>query len=307
MPAYNTEPYIADAISSILNQTYKNIELLVYDDGSTDTTWEVINSFDDNRLRKFRGEKNQGLLKASNYMYAQCKGDYIANQDSDDWSDLTRIEKQLAIFNKYPEVGVTGTSGYFYRSEDVQFFSNDGPGTFISAKDATKNFPFIPASVMFKKEVLKVVPGMHEYFDKLIAMDLYFYFGILYHFKGYHIPEHLYYARFTINSNTRSYTNIRKFVADDVYYLLRDQKLETGTDWLEQQKFSELKKFEDSLLSNKKFLSEKYRGMAAYYIDVNQFKGAMPFLKKAFLYNPFNVNIYRSLAYIIKKLLHLNK
>ena len=300
MPAYNTQSYIAEAINSALNQTYRNIELVIYDDGSTDSTWEVINSFSDPRIRKYKEEKNQGYLKACNYLYAKSRGKYITNQDSDDWSDPTRIEKQLAIFNTYPDIFITGTNGYLYRNSQAKPISSyDPPSGLIT--DISKIFPFVPASAMFKKEVLNVVPGMNEYFNGLIAMDLYFYFQILYRYKGYYISERLYYARFTVNSNTRSLGNIRKFIADDIYYLLRDQTLKTGTNWLEQQSFTELKKFEDTLLSDKKLLSEKYRALATHYIDEGEFKVGASLLKKAFSYNPLNLNIYRSLLYILKK------
>ena len=95
MPAYNSELYIAEAIESILNQSYQNIELIIFDDGSSDNTRKVIQSFDDPRIVKILSDQNYGVVRARNDMIDRASGQYIALMDADDIADRTRLAKQL--------------------------------------------------------------------------------------------------------------------------------------------------------------------------------------------------------------------
>ncbi|MBU3581064.1 glycosyltransferase [Polynucleobacter sp. AP-Capit-er-40B-B4] len=95
MPAYNSELYIAEAIESILNQSHQNIELIIFDDGSSDNTRQVIQSFDDPRIVKILSDQNYGVVRARNDMIDRASGQYIALMDADDIADRTRLEKQL--------------------------------------------------------------------------------------------------------------------------------------------------------------------------------------------------------------------
>ncbi|WP_161485637.1 glycosyltransferase family 2 protein [Polynucleobacter sp. MWH-Tro8-2-5-gr] len=96
MPAYNSELYIAEAIKSILNQSYQNIELIIFDDGSSDKTRRVIESFSDPRIIKILSDQNYGVVRARNEMIDKARGQYIALMDADDIADPSRLEKQLA-------------------------------------------------------------------------------------------------------------------------------------------------------------------------------------------------------------------
>lgn len=96
MPAYNSELYIAEAIKSILNQSYQNIELIIFDDGSSDKTRRVIEIFSDPRIIKILSDQNYGVVRARNEMIDKARGQYIALMDADDIADPSRLEKQLA-------------------------------------------------------------------------------------------------------------------------------------------------------------------------------------------------------------------
>ncbi len=95
LPVYNDETNIEKSINSILNQTYKNIELLIYNDGSYDSTQKIISSIDSPLIKIFSNNKNIGLTKALNFLISKSSGEIIARQDSDDISYLDRIEKQV--------------------------------------------------------------------------------------------------------------------------------------------------------------------------------------------------------------------
>jgi len=96
MPAFNSESYINEAIDSILDQTYENIQLIIYDDGSTDGTRALIRDYIDPRVIGIFSDQNYGVVHARNAMIDRAEGKYIALMDSDDIAHPSRIEKQLA-------------------------------------------------------------------------------------------------------------------------------------------------------------------------------------------------------------------
>lgn len=100
MAAYNSEAFIGKAIRSILDQTYRNLELFIVDDASTDNTAGVIESFDDPRIIFHRNGINRGPYWSRNFAISQTDSEYVALQDSDDWSDNTRIAKLVSAINK---------------------------------------------------------------------------------------------------------------------------------------------------------------------------------------------------------------
>jgi glycosyltransferase involved in cell wall biosynthesis len=95
MPAFNVEKYIAAAIESILNQTFANFELIILDDGSSDGTAKIIDSYSDIRIKKVFLSKNQGLVSARNSLVSMAQGKYVAFLDSDDIASSQRLEEQL--------------------------------------------------------------------------------------------------------------------------------------------------------------------------------------------------------------------
>ena len=98
MPSYNTAKYISDSIKSVLAQTYKNWELIIVDDCSTDNTDEIVGEFlADERIRYLKNEKNSGAAVSRNYALREARGKWIAFLDSDDLWLPEKLEKQLAF------------------------------------------------------------------------------------------------------------------------------------------------------------------------------------------------------------------
>lgn len=95
IPTYNRERMILRAVRSVLDQTYKNIELIVVDDGSSDRTVEVLKTVDDPRFRFIQTDRNRGACAARNLGVEAARGDFIAFQDSDDVWHLDKLEKQM--------------------------------------------------------------------------------------------------------------------------------------------------------------------------------------------------------------------
>lgn len=109
MPVYNGEKYLGEAIESILNQTFTDFEFLIINDGSTDKSIEIIQSYKDSRIRLIHHEKNFGLIVALNKGLDLAQGEYIVRMDCDDISLPERLKKQVEFMDVHPEIGVCGT------------------------------------------------------------------------------------------------------------------------------------------------------------------------------------------------------
>jgi glycosyltransferase involved in cell wall biosynthesis len=123
MPVYNGERYLREAIESILNQTYKNFEFIILNDGSNDKTEEIILSYDDPRIVYIKNSKNLRIVKTLNKGISLAKGVYIARMDADDISLPTRFEKQIQHLEKHHEVDICGTAiKHIGCKNEVQYF-----------------------------------------------------------------------------------------------------------------------------------------------------------------------------------------
>ena len=125
IPCYNHEKYIYKAIQSILNQTYTNIEVLVADDCSSDSSVNEINRIQDPRLKKFFFTENHGTIYTLNYLIKQCSGQYIAALGSDDCFAPDKIEKQLLVFKTNPSLGAVFTWAEIIDENDKPYSGDD--------------------------------------------------------------------------------------------------------------------------------------------------------------------------------------
>jgi hypothetical protein len=165
LPAYNGELYLRQAIDSILNQTFTDFDLVILNDGSTDGTAAIIDSYDDPRIKAIHQPENLGLSETLNRAISSClDSHYIARMDQDDISLPYRLEKQVAYMEAHPRVGLLATN--------VQFIDETGQSLF----DGSQHYPptvsghyvrwrllwensIIHPSVMLRSEVL-VKTGM---------------------------------------------------------------------------------------------------------------------------------------------------
>ena len=172
LAVFNDEENITDSISSILNQTYYNIELLVIDDCSTDNTFHKINNFNDRRIKVFKNESNLGLTKSLNLLVKQSVGDLIARQDSDDISDPERLEKQYNFLIK-ESLDACTTRAFVKNSKRGRPFLTHLLPTNIVLK--YKN-PFIHGTLLIRTQVLKSIGLYNEEYkyaqDYKLYLDL---------------------------------------------------------------------------------------------------------------------------------------
>lgn len=154
MPVYNCELFLHDSISSILNQSYRNFEFIIINDGSNDSSLEIIKSyaFSDNRI-KIIDQRNKGLIESLNLGISISKGKYIARMDADDISLVNRFEMQLSYMIKN-NIDICGCHYYIinesnhYKNAIIEPIDSDD----ISLRLST-SVPFAHGSVMIKKSL----------------------------------------------------------------------------------------------------------------------------------------------------------
>lgn len=110
MPVKNEDKFIGGTIKCILNQTYKNFDFWIIDDGSTDKTWDVIKSFKDKRIKSIHFDKNTGMTPRLNWAIPQIKTKYIARMDSHNLADKRRLKKQFDFMEHNPNVMALGSN-----------------------------------------------------------------------------------------------------------------------------------------------------------------------------------------------------
>lgn len=109
MPVLNCEKYLTNSIDSILNQEFSDFEFLIIDDGSSDSSAEIIGHYDDPRIRFSQNEKNIGIPKTANKALDLAKGDYFVRMDCDDISHKDRLAKQVSFMDENPHIDVCGS------------------------------------------------------------------------------------------------------------------------------------------------------------------------------------------------------
>ncbi len=109
MPVYNAMPYLQEAVSAVLHQTFRDFQIFVVDDGSTDASLKYLHSIEDPRLTVLRMEGRQGQGAARNRVIEACNTEYLAFVDADDVPLPHRFERQVAYMDQHPLVGMLGT------------------------------------------------------------------------------------------------------------------------------------------------------------------------------------------------------
>lgn len=110
LPVWNGQDYIAESLSSILTQSLEDFDVLVFDDGSTDSTPAILAGFNDPRVRVIRSPVNRGLVATLNHGLEIIDTSYIARMDADDIADRDRLKTEKAFLDSQPEIGVVGSA-----------------------------------------------------------------------------------------------------------------------------------------------------------------------------------------------------
>ena len=153
MPVYNAAPYVQASILSILSQTFTDFELLVFNDGSTDASGDVIDAITDTRITLINVAKNCGYVAHLNAGLAMARGKYIARMDADDIALPNRFARQISLLENHPEIGLCGTA---YQTFDAQDTTVAVPLSDAEIRGAMLWYnPVGHPTVMFRRELIE--------------------------------------------------------------------------------------------------------------------------------------------------------
>lgn len=162
MPVCNGEKYLAEAIESILAQTFTDFEFIIVDDGSSDRSAAIVSSYaeQDRRIRFIKLERNRGVADARNQGLAVASGEFIATMDCDDVSLPERLQRQVDFLEQKPEIGVLGTGAQAVNEELRPLFDfNLPPQHALIVFNLFVGSFLIHPSTMMRRELLLSVAG----------------------------------------------------------------------------------------------------------------------------------------------------
>lgn len=284
IPCYNSEKWIVDSLQSIYNQTYKNFEVIVIDDGSEDNTNKIVQEFDSSIIYKY--QKNKGPAAARNLGVKIAKGDYIAFLDSDDLWEKNKLEKQLSYLNKNKEVDLILTNVTVVNENGSFLFHHDN--NVPSDKEELIRAFFLGKIVMntptifMKKEVFNEVGGFIESLP--LREDHFFLMVVSKRYKVGHIKDYLVKRRIRESS-----------ISHDIN---PNEVLELNRPFIKisLENFPFLKKYENQVLSNLNI------SIGKRFWKLGDFNNSRTYFKKSIMYQFDN---YKSYLYFVLVTLRL--
>lgn len=271
LPVYNGTKYLKEAIDCILQQTYSKLELIIIDDGSKDNPSEIIEHFNDQRI-KFLKQENTGLAGTLNRAISLSKGKYLARQDQDDISKPDRIQKQVNFLEANPKCGMTGTWAQIWTenkpSNRVHEHPADNP---LLQMELLFTNPFVHSSVMIRKSCIDDVGGYTNKPTRHPPEDYELWSRISRNNEVANIPEHLVIYREVEGSmsrvaNQKYWDAVYQISAENIAFLLDNkydiELLKNIPRLVHSQNFSmngtDMEKISDVLMDISFSISEKY-------------------------------------------------
>lgn len=199
MCVYNREAYLAEAIKSILDQTYRDLELIVVNDGSTDGSAGIIQKFAalDPRVKYVENPRNMGVTLSVTNGLQYCTGRYIARMDSDDISLPTRLQTQIDYMESHPDVDILGTA--------YDFIDENGDPTGVTGSrladpmltwfEMFYRSAIINATILVKAEVYKKFNQDHREEEFVACEDIAYFLRIGFDHRISNLPQVLYHIR----------------------------------------------------------------------------------------------------------------
>lgn len=215
IPTFNSARYLEKSLFSIVNQTYKNIEILIIDDTPNDDgTKVIIESFHDDRIKYIKPATRLGMVKSINYGVEIAKGEYIARMDADDISHKRRFEIQIEFLQRHPGIGVVGSAAYIINEQDkitgiMQFASSDEE----IKKKMIFNCPFIHPVMMMRANLIKE----NKYDEECFCCEDYeLWSRLIAKTKFYNLSQNL--LKYRVYDNSTNETQLEKIKTDEEYY-----------------------------------------------------------------------------------------
>jgi len=217
LPTYNGAKYLRQSIDSCLRQTYKNIELIIVDDGSMDETPQVIRSYEDERIKYIRHDKNMRLPYALNTGFAMATGEYLTWTSDDNYYAEDAIESMVSFLRINAEIDLVYAD---------YCLINDG-GTvlrFVSVgpNEDLKEYNCIGSCFLYRRKVYEVLGGYNP--DAILVEDYEYWIRVFKRFKIQKLDKFIYWHRLHPQSLTGQYANEAKHRANQIrdhYFKIR--------------------------------------------------------------------------------------
>lgn len=285
MPVYNGQKYLKEAIESILNQTHRDFEFIIINDGSTDNSEKIIRSYDDKRIRLFN-IPNSGLAPALNFGIKQAQTSLIARMDCDDIAKPKRLELQLNFMEKNPEYVLVGTGAHEIDMDGNFIHTRNTVTSWEEIKKIFPKSPFVHPSVVFRKEIFLKAGQYPTFLSR--GEDTVLFNRISKYGKMANIAEPLLYYRITDSSLTDRSLENQKFINDLV------RKVIDGASLTQEEEERHAYIIKQRGTKNRKYLYHIY--IAKKYLWNNPSKSrAYNHLHKALKINPFSIETYKYL------------
>ncbi|MBU4477612.1 MAG: glycosyltransferase [Candidatus Omnitrophica bacterium] len=291
MSVYNGQRYLAGAMESILNQSFKDFEFLIVNDGSMDRTAEILQGYSDCRIKIINNEKNIGLTKSLNEGAQIARGKYIARMDADDISLPERLEKQVVFLDEHADVALVGTNFLHINAQGEQLTTVVVPTQNDELQEKLlKQNCFCHGSVMFRRDVFDEIGYYSEEFK--YAQDYDLFLRIAEHFNIANLKEVLY--RWRLDEGAISITNR----SEQERYAFLARELARQRRWIGDKQGKKIyvqKKWKDAKKSKQCVFSEFYfsYGTSSFLGDKKE-EARRQFLI-SWKYNPFNL---RAILYL---------
>lgn len=201
MGVYNSATSLRRAVESIITQTYRNWEMIICDDASTDNSYEIACRLaqEDNRIKVLRNKQNVGCNIVLNRCIEQAQGKYIAIMDSDDVSLPTRLEKEVELLEKNPQYAIVGTSAIHFNEKGdfmtMHYKERPQPADFAHGITHSHPTSMIRREAIMKIGLYKSDKHMHRVEDYYMMVCLY-----AHGYRGYNLQEVLFRYRDDENS-----------------------------------------------------------------------------------------------------------
>jgi len=200
LPTYNGSRYIRQSIESCLNQTFRNIELIIVDDGSSDDIAGIVDGYRDSRLKYLRHDKNLSLPRALNTGFRNCTGEYLTWTSDDNYYANNAIEEMVKFLQTYPEVDFVYAESYILDERDGgggSRIQKNTPPEYLNVRNG------IGACFLYKRKVRDTIGDYDPRF--LLAEDYDYWIRVAQRFRMQRLFRPLYYYRFHHNSLTCRY------------------------------------------------------------------------------------------------------
>ena len=244
MPAFNAALYIVEAVDSLLNQTFKDFELWIIDDGSVDNTRQIMESFSDSRIKKFYFEQNRGRVLLINEMVKKVTTEFFTVTDADDISHPQRLQLQIDLLKKDADLMMCGTSyaamddkGFLFRELRLLTDYKEVYGQMQS------HCQFLGATTVMRSTLITSFPAFYRLYFKDNIADADLASRIVDCFKAVNLSAPLYYYRMLKTSLTRKSVTVRSLNLYQAVAFLSAERRSTGIDSLMKNEPEAVDKF----------------------------------------------------------------